>query len=83
MPVDLVALDPTSCASASFCVSTDANSPNAIENAPATRPAIPVRMIVPRSAPPPPTPATSAMLVTRPSIAPKTPARSQPPETSA
>ena len=28
----------TSCATASFCVSTDANSPSAIENAPATRP---------------------------------------------
>src|SRR4029453_4034728 len=33
--------------------------------------------------PPPPTPAISAMLVTRPSIAPKTAARSQPPDTSA
>ena len=35
------------------------------------------------AAPPPPTPATSAVLLTRPSIAPKTAARSQPPETSA
>ena len=33
--------------------------------------------------PPPPTPATSAVLVTSPSIAPNTAARSQPPETSA
>ena len=73
----------TSCATASFWVPTEANSPSAIENAPATSPAIPVRMIVSRSAPPPPTPATSAMLVTSPSIAPNTAARSQPPETSA
>jgi hypothetical protein len=39
-------------------------------------------MIVSRSAPPPPTPAINAMLVTSPSIAPKTAARNQPPETS-
>ena len=72
----------TSPATASFCVCTDANSPSAIEKAPATRPAIPVRMIAWRSAPPPPTPAISAMLVTSPSIAPNVAARNAPPETS-
>ena len=36
----------TSCATASFWVPTEANSPRAIENAPATSPAIPVRMII-------------------------------------
>ena len=40
-------------------------------------------MIVCGATPPPPTPLISAMLVTRPSIAPKTAGRSQPPETSA
>lgn len=72
----------TSWATASFWVPTEANSPSAIENAPATSPAIPVRTIVARSAPPPPTPAINPMLVTNPSIAPNTAARSQPPDTS-
>jgi hypothetical protein len=43
---------------------------------------MPVRMITCLLAPPPPTPEMSAMFVTRPSIAPKTAARNQPPETS-
>ena len=43
----------------------------------------PASTIARGAAPPPPTPATSAVLVTSPSIAPNTAARSQPPETSA
>src|SRR3954451_13704792 len=58
------------------------NSPVAIENAPATRPASPVRITVCDDTPPPPTPLISDTLVTRPSIAPKTVGRSQPPLTS-
>ena len=69
--------------SCSFCVFTDAYSPMAIEKAPATRPARPVRMMKSALAPAAPTPATSAMLVTSPSIAPNTEARSAPPDTSA
>ena len=73
----------TSAATCSFCVCTEVYSPIAIEIAPATSPATPVRMMTSRATPPPPTPAISAMFVTSPSIAPKTAARSQPPETSA
>jgi len=72
--------------SASICsldVLTDVYSPSAIENAPATRPATPLRTTVCASTPAPPTPAISEVLVTRPSIAPNTAARNQPPETSA
>jgi hypothetical protein len=58
-------------------------SPMAMEKAPATSPARPVTTMKCGAAPAAPTPATSAMLVTRPSIAPKTEARSAPPETSA
>jgi hypothetical protein len=57
-------------------------SPRAIEIAPATSPAVPVSTTVRGATPPPPTPAISAMLLTRPSIAPNTAARSQPPATS-
>ena len=49
---------------------TDVYSPSAIEMAPATRLATPDSTIVRSLTPPPPTPATSAVLVTRPSIAP-------------
>ena len=58
-------------------------SPRPIETAPATSPAKPVRITVCTDAPPPPTPAMSAMFVTSPSIAPNTAGRSQPPERSA
>nr|BFF00911.1 hypothetical protein GCM10020241_25860 [Streptoalloteichus tenebrarius] len=53
-----------------------------MEKAPATSPATPDSTITSVPAPPPPTPATNAMLVTSPSIAPKTAGRSHPPETS-
>ncbi|GAB2628992.1 hypothetical protein GCM10027068_04290 [Prescottella soli] len=71
--------------SASICsldVLTEVYSPSAIENAPATRPATPLRTTVCAATPAPPTPAISDVLVTSPSIAPNTAARSQPPETS-
>src|SRR3984957_10364867 len=66
----------------SFCEETETNSPAAIENAPAARPARPVRTIACCEPPPPPTPAISDTLVTSPSIAPKTAGLSHPPETS-
>src|ERR1700722_8137337 len=66
----------------SFCEDTETNSPAAIENAPAARPARPVRAIACCDPPPPPTPAISDTLVPSPSIAPKTAGRSHPPETS-
>jgi len=72
-----------SASTCSFWVETEVYSPSAIENAPATRPAAPVRTTVHADAPAAPTPATSEMLVTRPSIAPNTEARNHPPETSA
>ena len=53
-----------------------------MENAPAIRPATPVRMIAACAPPPPPIPAISEELVTSPSIAPKTAGRSHPPLTS-
>ena len=66
----------------SFCEETETNSPAAMENAPAARPARPVRTIACCDPPPPPTPAISDTLVTSPSIAPNTAGRSHPPETS-
>ncbi len=66
----------------SFWEETDTNSPAAIEQAPAARPARPVSTIVCELAPPPPTPAISETLVTSPSMAPNTAGRSQPPDTS-
>ena len=73
----------TSLSIASFCVFTDAYSPSAIENAPATRPARPAVTTISGRTPAAPMPATSETLVTRPSIAPKVAARSHPPDTSA
>jgi hypothetical protein len=72
----------TSACTSSFCEETETYSPVAIEKAPATRPATPVSATVWDAAPPAPTPLISETLVTRPSIAPKTAGRSQPPETS-
>src|SRR6266487_1342057 len=72
----------TSALTSSFCEETETNSPVAIDSAPAASPARPVRIKACRCPPPPPTPAIREMLVTRPSIAPKTAGRSQPPETS-
>ena len=72
----------TSAWTSSFCEDTDTYSPAAMENAPAASPASPVRTIRCPDAPPPPTPAISDRLVTRPSIAPNTAGRSQPPDTS-
>ena len=68
---------------ASFCVETEAYSPSAMENAPATRPGESGGDHDLRATPAAPMPATRETLVTRPSIAPKVAARSQPPETSA
>jgi len=56
-------------------------SPSAIDTAPATSPATPPSTTVSLEAAAP-RPATRAVLVTSPSMAPKTAARSQPPETS-
>src|SRR6516165_2811395 len=72
----------TSASTSSFCEDTETNSPVAIENTPAARPASPVSTMNWCDPPPPPTPAISDTLVTRPSIAPNTAGRSQPPETS-
>src|ERR1700733_11707910 len=58
------------------------NSPVPIENAPATSAAVPVSTIVCADTPPPPRPAISEAFVTRPSTAPNTVGRSQPPATS-
>ena len=69
----------------SFWEETETYSPVAIENAPAARPARPVSTMsagTRRGADPAPTPAISETLVTRPSIAPNTAGRSQPPDTS-
>src|ERR1700735_3121068 len=66
----------------SFCEEPETTPPPAMENAPAARPARPVRTIACCDPPPPPTPAISDTLVTSPSIAPNTAGRSQPPETS-
>src|SRR5215471_12067732 len=57
-------------------------SPVPIENAPATSAATPLSTTVCADTPPPPSPAISEALVTRPSTAPNTVGRSQPPETS-
>src|ERR1700722_17422994 len=57
-------------------------SPVPIENAPATRAATPVRITACGATPPPPSPAISEAFVTRPSTAPNTVGRSQPPDTS-
>jgi hypothetical protein len=65
----------------SLAVVTDVYSPSAMENAPASRPAIPLMMTVCVLAAAA-TPAMSAVLLTRPSIAPNVAARSQPPVTS-
>jgi hypothetical protein len=73
----------TSAATCSFWVRTLVYSPRPIEIAPATSPATPVSTMLLDETPPPPTPAISAMLVTRPSMAPNTAGRSQPPDTSA
>jgi hypothetical protein len=72
----------TSAWTSSFCDETDTYSPAAIEQAPAARPASPVRMMVCDDPPPPPTPAISDALVTSPSMAPNTAGRSHPPDTS-
>ena len=66
----------------SLAVVTDVYSPSAIENAPASSPATPLSTTVCALALAA-TPAISAVLLTRPSIAPKVAARSQPPVTSA
>ncbi|CAM5311585.1 hypothetical protein SHIRM173S_11296 [Streptomyces hirsutus] len=57
-------------------------SPAAMEKAPAARPARPVMTMVCCPTEPPATPVISARLETRPSIAPNTAGRSQPPLTS-
>jgi hypothetical protein len=72
----------TSECTSSFWFVTEMYSPVPMENAPATRAATPVRMIAWADTPPPPTPAISEALVTRPSTAPNTVGRSEPPETS-
>jgi hypothetical protein len=66
----------------SFWEETDTYSPAAIEQAPAARPARPVRTMVWADPPPPPTPAISDTFVTSPSMAPNTAGRSHPPDTS-
>ena len=76
-----------SCSASSDCEATEVYSPAAIENAPAARPARPasttaLRLPSARPAVPPATPAMRAKLETRPSMAPKTAGRSQPPVTS-
>ena len=65
-----------------MAVVTDVYSPNAIENAPASRPATPLSTTACALALAA-TPAISAVLLTSPSIAPNVAARSQPPVTSA
>src|SRR6204780_3569697 len=57
-------------------------SPGPIETAPAPGAAAPVSTIVCADPPPPPRPAISEAFVTRPSTAPNTVGRSQPPDTS-
>ena len=65
----------------SLAVVTDVYSPSAIEKAPASRPATPLMTTVCALAAAA-TPAISAVLLTRPSIAPNVAARNQPPDTS-
>ena len=76
----------TSASTSSFCEETETYSPVAMENAPAASPASPVSTMrcaePPEAFTPAPTPAISETLVTRPSMAPNTAGRSQPPETS-
>ena len=76
----------TSASTSSFCDETETYSPVAMENAPAASPASPVSTMrcgePPEAFAPAPTPAISETLVTRPSMAPNTAGRSQPPETS-
>jgi hypothetical protein len=72
----------TSACTHSFWFVTDTYSPVPMENAPATSPANPVNTIACAETPPPPTPAINAALVTRPSTAPNTVGRNQPPDTS-
>ena len=64
-----------------MAVVTDVYSPIAIEEAPANNPATPLSRTVCALAAAP-TPAMRAVLLTRPSIAPKVAARNQPPVTS-
>ena len=64
--------------STSTCERTEMYSPAAIEKAPASRPAIPERRMIDGSAVAPATPMMSERLLTRPSDAPKTIARSVP-----
>ncbi|BBX15891.1 hypothetical protein MDUV_07510 [Mycolicibacterium duvalii] len=66
----------------SFAVVTDVYSPSAIENAPASSPATPLITTVSALAVAA-TPAIRAVLLTRPSMAPKVAARNHPPVTSA
>ena len=75
-------LDRTSDSICSLAVVTEVYSPNAIENAPASSPATPLSTTVCALAAAA-TPAMSAVLLTKPSIAPKVAARSHPPVTSA
>ena len=63
----------------SRCERTEIHSPEAIENAPATSPAIPARSTMLWSSVPPATPMTSEKFDTRPSFTPNTTARSAPP----
>jgi hypothetical protein len=72
----------TSACTSSFWLVTEMYSPVPMENAPATRAAVPVRITVCEDTPPPPSPAISEALVTSPSTAPNTVGRSHPPDTS-
>ena len=72
----------TSACTSSFWLATDTYSPVAMLKAPATSPATPVMTTTCPLCPLPPTRAISETFVTRPSIAPNTAGRSQPPETS-
>jgi hypothetical protein len=67
----------TSARSVSRCVLTETYSPNAIDTAPATRPAIPAVAISPVSVVAAATPITSPAVEMIPSLAPRTPARNQ------
>src|SRR5512132_3825996 len=66
-----------SACSASRCELTDTYSPAAIESAPATSPAIPAMTIDAPDAPDAATPSTRLAVDRMPSLAPRTPARSQ------
>jgi len=61
----------------SRCVLTETYSPNAIDTAPAANPAIPAVNIGPRATVAAATPTTMPAVETIPSLAPRTPARSQ------